>query len=128
VSGAGELDNGDVLLGGAPGPDSDAWFLNADVYPRGNWLVSAGVFGHRIGARNRDMSYFDVHVDPKDPPFPSGVVEETIGLRMRTRWELPGNRWIAADYARVQTDNLGNEAGVDDTSDAFRVEIRWDFP
>jgi hypothetical protein len=127
VSGAGEIENGDVLLGGAPGPDADSWFVNADVYPRGNWLVSAGVFGGRVGEGN-DVRAFQIHVDDRAPPFPSGVVEESVGFRALTRWELDGNRWISAEYAHIDADNRGHTAGADESTDAFRLEIRWDIP
>lgn len=127
VSGAGELDGGDVLLGGAPGPDTDSWFVDVDVYPRGNWLVSVGAFGGRVGEGNI-VRVLDPGVDPSNPPFPSGVVEEDIGFRAGTRWEFAGNRWIAGEYARVSADNRGHVVGADESTDAFRLEIRWDIP
>jgi hypothetical protein len=127
VSGAGEIENGDVLLGGAPGPDADSWFVNADVYPKGNWLVSAGVFGGRVGEGN-DLRGFDVHTDDPTPPFPSGVVEKNVGVRALTRWEFAGNRWVAAEYMHVTADNRGHVSGNDGSSDGFRLEIRWDIP
>jgi hypothetical protein len=131
VSGAGELNNGDVLLGGQPGPDADSWFVNADVYPRANWNVSLGAFGTRIGEGN-DLGKFVLHVDDPHPAFPSGVVDKSIGLRAGTKWELSGNRWIAAEYAHVNARNRPvdgkNVAGNDDTSDGFRLEIRWEIP
>ncbi len=127
VSGAGELENGDVLLGGVPGPDADTWLVNADVYPRANWRVSVGAFGQRIGEGN-DLRLFQLHVDDANPAFPSGIVEKSIGLRAGTRWELSGNRWVAAEYAHVQADNRAHVAGADDSSDGFRLEIRWEIP
>ena len=127
VSGAGELNNGDVLLGGQPGPDADSWFVNADVYPRANWRVSAGAFGGRVGEGN-DLRSFHLNVDEPHPAFPSGVVEKSVGLRAGTRWEFSGNRWVAAEYAHVNADNRGHVAGADDASDGFRLEIRWEIP
>ena len=127
VSGAGDLAGGDVLLGGSPGPDADAWFADATVYPRANWPVSAGVFGGRIGEGN-DLRRFVLHVDDPNPPFPSGIVETSLGLRASTRWELPRDRWIAAEYTHVNADNRGHVPGRDDSSGAFHVEIRWRIP
>jgi hypothetical protein len=127
VSGAGEIDGGDVLLGGMPGPDADAWFLDAEVYPRASFKLSAGVFARRVGEGN-DVRAFDLGVDDPEPPFPSGVVEETLGFRFGARWELQGNRWIAARYEHVSADNRGHVAGDDDDGDAFQLEIRWDIP
>lgn len=127
VSGAGELNNGDVLLGGAPGPDADAWFVNADVYPLANWRVSAGAFGGRVGEGN-DLRSFHLNVDDPNPAFPSGVVETSLGVRAGARWEFSGNRWVAAEYAHVKADNRAHVAGADDSSDGFRLEIRWEIP
>jgi hypothetical protein len=127
VSGAAELNHGDVLLGGQPGPDADSWFVNADVYPRANWNVSLGAFGTRIGEGN-DLRKFVLHVDDPNPAFPSGVVDKSMGLRAGTKWELSGNRWIAAEYAHVKADNRGHLAGNNDSSDGFRLEIRWEIP
>ena len=127
VSGAAELDNGDVLLGARPGPDADAWFVNADVYPRDNWRVSVGAFGGRVGEGN-DLRSFHLNVDDPNPAFPSGVVEESVGLRAGTRWEFSGNRWVAAEYAHVNADNRAHVSGSDDSSDGFRLEIRWEIP
>jgi hypothetical protein len=127
VSGAGEIDHGDVLLGAGPGPDGDAWFVDAALYPRANWRVSLGVFGGRTGEGN-DVRAFAFGVDDRNPPFPSGVVETDIGVRAGTRWEFPGNRWVALEYAHVSADDRGHVAGVNEATDAFRVEIRWDIP
>jgi len=127
VSGAGEVKDGDVLLGGQPGPDADAWFVDADVYPRANWLVSAGAFGGRIGAGN-DLRSFHLNADDPNPAFPSGVVESSLGIRVGTRWEFSGNRWVAAEYAHVGSDNRNHDAGTDDSSDGFKLEIRWEIP
>lgn len=126
VSGAGEIDNGDVLLGGAPAPDADSWRLDAEVFPRANIAVAAGVFGTRIG-EGRDMRTYEPG-DDKNPPFPSGVVDETIGFDFGARYEFGGDSWIAFTYAHASATNRGNVAGNDPVTDAFRLEIRWDFP
>jgi hypothetical protein len=101
--------------------------VNADTYPRANWRVSLGAFGTRIGEGN-DLRKFVLHVDDPNPPFPSGVIDKSIGVRVGTRWELPGNKWIEADYAHVKADDRGHVAGADDSSDGFRLEIRWEIP
>jgi hypothetical protein len=127
VSGAGEIDGGDVLLGGAPGGDADRWRLDAEVFPRPNLAVAVGAFGQRLGEGN-PIRAFEPGRDDPTPPFPSGVVEETLGFEIGARWELDGNRWIEAAYARASVDNRAHVAGDDDTTDAFRVEIHWDIP
>jgi len=55
-------------------------------------------------------------------------VEESIGLRAGTRWEFSGNRWVAAEYAHINADNRAHVSGSDDSSDGFRLEIRWEIP
>ena len=126
VSGAGDLAGGDVLLGGVPAPDADSWRLGAEVFPRAELAVAANVFGTRIG-EGRDLRGFQPGGD-KNPPFPSGVVDETIGFDLGARYELPGDSWVAFTYAHASAKNRGNVAGNDPDTDAFRLEIRWDIP
>jgi Capsule assembly protein Wzi len=127
VSGAGELNNGDVLLGGQPGPDADSWFVNADTYPRANWRATLGAFGGRIGDGN-DLRSFHLHVDDPNPAFPAGVVQKSIGLLVATRYELSGNSYIAGAYSHVKADNRARLAGNNDTSDGFKLEIGLEIP
>jgi len=126
VSGAGKLEEGDVLLGGAPSPDTDAWRLDVDVYPRANLSVTAGVFGRRAG-EGRDIRGFQTG-DDKNPPFPSGIVDELVGFNLGAKYELAGDSWVALTYAHASATNRDNVAGNDPVTDAFRVEIRWDIP
>ncbi len=126
VTGAGEIENGDVLLGGAPSPDADTWRLDAELFPRANLGVTVGIFGARVG-EGRDLRAFELG-DDKDPAFPSGVVDETMGFDIGARYEFSGNSWAALTYAHASASNRGNVAGVDPATDAFRLEIRWDIP
>lgn len=126
VSGAGDLAGGDVLLGGVPAPDAESWRVDAEAFPRANLLVTAGVFGARIG-EGRDGIAFQPG-DDKDPPFPSGVVDETIGFDLGARYELAGDSWVLVSYAHASEKNRGNVAGNDVVTDSFRLEIRWDIP
>ena len=127
VSGGGEIAEGDVLLGGAPGGDADAWRVDAAVYPRPDLRVTAAAFGGRNGAGNPVRAFAHGTDDPT-PPFPSGIVEESLAFELGARWELEGNRWLEAVYTRASADNRGHVSGNDPTSNAFRVEIRWDMP
>jgi hypothetical protein len=127
VSGGADLAAGDVLLGGLPGPDSDAWRLDAGVYPRANLAVTVGAFGGRVGEGN-DLHAFVHGVDDPNPPFPSGVVARTTGVALGVRWELDGDSRVSLAYSHARADNRGNVAGHDQTSDAFRFELRWDVP
>lgn len=127
LSGGGEIAQGDVLLGGEPGGDADAWRVDADVFPRPDLRVTAGAFGIRAGEGN-PLRAFERGVDDPTPAFPSGVVETSLGFEVGARWELEGNRWLEAVYTRVSQDNRGHVAGADQSANAFRVEIRWDIP
>lgn len=127
VSGAGVIADGDVLLGGGPGPDADEWELTADVYPRDNFAVALSGAGRRVGEGN-DVRAFDLGVDEPAPPFPSGVVERTLGVALGARWEFEGDTWIAASYAHTRVENRGRVAGDDGDGNSFRLEIRWDIP
>jgi hypothetical protein len=126
VSGAGELEEGDVLLGGAPSPDTDTWRLDVDVYPRAHLVLTTGVFGRRAG-EGRDLRAFQPG-DDKNPPFPSGIVDELLGFNLGVKYEVAGDSWVALTYAHASETNRGNVAGDDPVTDAFRVEIRWDIP
>lgn len=126
VSGAGDLSGGDVLLGGVPGSDADTWRLDAEMFPRAQLAVTAGVFGSRIG-EGRDVRGFEPG-DDKNPPFPSGVVDQTTGFDLGARYELAGDSWVAFTYAHATAKNRGNAPGNDPVTDAFRLEIRWDIP
>jgi hypothetical protein len=127
VSGAGEISQGDVLLGGEPGGDADRWRVGAEVFPRGNLRVEAAAFGVRLGEGN-PVRTFELGVDDPTPSFPSGVVQKTIGFEIAARWELEGNSWLEAAWSHQSADNRAHVSGDDETTDAFRVEIRWDFP
>jgi hypothetical protein len=126
VSGAGDIAGGDVLLGGVPGPDADAWRIDAEVFPRANLAVTAGAFGRRVGEGN-DVRGFATG-DERNPPFPSGVVETILGLDLAARWEFDGDSWVAVTYLHATAENPGNLPVADDDTDAFRLEIRWDLP
>jgi hypothetical protein len=126
VTGAGDLSAGDVLLGGIPAPDAESWRVDVEVFPRPIFSVVAGVFGARIG-EGRDVRGFEPG-DDKDPPFPSGVVDETIGFDFGGRYGLGGDSSVSFLYAHASAKNRGNVAGDDPVTDAFRVEIRWDIP
>jgi hypothetical protein len=115
----------DVLLGGEPGPDADTWRVEGQFYPYPTVVVTGGVFSQRLGEGN-DLRPF-VAGEPVDPPFPSGVVQETLGWDLRVRWELPRNSWIEGFYSWAKFTNLANDSGRDETTDAFRVVARIDF-
>ena len=125
VSGEGVLDEGDVLLGGQPGPDMDNWRIYGDFYPHATVILTGGVFSERRGEGN-DMRNYQPG-DPANPPFPSGVVQRTFGGVVKVRWELRRNSWIEGGYSRAKISNVAHIKDNDEITDAFRVVVRWDF-
>lgn len=125
VSGEGELDAGDVLLGGEPGPDSDQWRIELEVYPRANVFARGAVIGERRGEGNDFRSF--TPGDPVDPPFPSGVTQRTRTFAAELRWEFDRNQWVRGVYGFTQGHNLGHVLGADENSHSFRVELRLEI-
>jgi hypothetical protein len=115
----------DVLLGGRPGPDADTWRIEGQFYPFSTVVLTAGFFSERLGEGNDLRSYEPG--DPVDPPFPSGVVQKTLGWDLRARWELPRNSWVEGFYSRAKVSNYMHQSGQDETTDSFRVVVRYDF-
>lgn len=125
VSGEGRVTEGDVVLGGDPGPDADTWRIEADVYPRPNTIATLAFYGEGRGEGN-DLRQF-VPGSDISPPFPSGVVQRTRGWSLGLRWEFDRNQWITGTYGRAHLSNLGHDVDRDQTEDAFRVEIHFEF-
>jgi len=125
VSGEGIIDEGDVMLGGAPGPDMDQWRLSLAVYPRANIIVRGVALGEGRGEGN-DLRPYQPG-DPTDPPFPSGVVQRTRAYGLGARWEFDRNMWIDGRWAYTDVHNIGNVSGADDDSHSFRLEVRFEF-
>jgi hypothetical protein len=115
----------DGLLGGQPGPDADTWRIEGEFYPYPTVVLTAGVFSQRLGEGN-DLRPYEPG-DPIDPPFPSGVVQKTLGWDLKARWELPRNSWIEGYYSSASLSNLSHQSGRDETTDAFRLVVRVDF-
>ena len=125
VSGEGIPDQGDVLLGGDPGPDSDSWRIEAEVYPRPNVVTKGFVYSERRGTGN-DLRR---HIPPADPapPFPLPPIQRTRGIGIEVKWEFNRNIWFSGAASRAWIYNAGYIRGADDTLDAFRVLIHWEF-
>lgn len=125
VSGEGRVTEGDVVLGGAPGPDADSWRLEVELYPRPNTIATAALFGEGRGEGN-DFRAFRIG-DDISPPFPSGVVQRTRGFLLGLRWEFDRNQWVSGAYSRAHLSNIGHDVDRDETENAFRVEIHFEF-
>ena len=65
--------------------------------------------------------------DPVDPALPSGIVQRTIGWGLKARWELPRNSWVEGAFFRGRVSNIDHVRGDSDTSNAFRLAVRFDF-
>lgn len=125
VSGEGALGDGDVFLGGAPGPDTDNWRVDAEFYPHYTVVAGVSVFGDRRGVGNDGRSH--VRGENIDPSFPLGTVQRTLGFTVHGRLELRRNSTLTALYSHASIDNAGNVSGADTDTDAFRVAFTWDF-
>ena len=125
VSGEGILSEGDVLLGGEPGPDADHWRIEGEFYPRHDLIATAAVFSERRGQGND----FRPHVKPADPAplFPLGIVQRTAGWAVKLQWELRRNSKVTGYYSRVTVHNKGNVPDLDADGESFRLEVSWDF-
>jgi len=125
VSGEGLLFEGDTLLGGEPGPDTITWRIEGDFYPLANLILTGLVFSERRG-EGSDMRAYQPG-DPVNPDLPSGVVQRTLGWGLRLRWELPRDSWVEAGYSRAKISNYGHVSDNDETTNAFRLAVRYDF-
>lgn len=125
VSGEGVVSEGDVLLGGEPGPDSDHWRVEGEFYPRHDLIATAAVFSERRGEGN-DLR---PHVPPADPApaFPLGTVQKTTGWAVRLQWELRRNSLLSVWYSRVSAHNKDNVPNLDRDGEAFNLVLSWDF-
>ncbi len=113
------------LLGGQPGPDADWWRVEGEFYPHPVVIVTAAVFSDRLGEGN-DLRPYEPG-EPIDPPFPSGVIQRTLGWSVNVRWELPRNSWLEGFYGRAKVSNITHDPDYNETTDSFRVVARIDF-
>jgi hypothetical protein len=125
VSGEADLGRGDVVLGGAPGPDSDAWRVEVEVFPRRNLVATASGFGERRGAGNDFRAHQEG--DDADPEFPLPVVQRTTGFAGKFTWEFDRNRFAVGEVGYESVENIGHVEGSDDDGVSFRVAIHWEF-
>ena len=125
VSGDGLLTEGNLLLGGQPGPDSEGWRFELEGYPRYNVVVTGVAFRQRKGEGNDFRRHRPG--DLPNPRFPLGVVEQTTGFGVQARYEFGRNSSVIANYTRASVDNIAHINGDNVDTNAYRVSIRWDF-
>lgn len=125
LTGEAQVGAGDVPLGGAPGPDSDAWRVEAEVFPWQNVVVTGSAWGMRRGAGNDYRAF----VDGADttPEFPLPVVERATGFSGALRYEFNRNRYAVGQVGYESVDNIGHVDGNDDSGVSFRLAIHWEF-
>lgn len=119
IAGGGELEQGDPLIAGAPGPDSDEWTVGLNTYPRADMTAAVHFVMVRRGEGD-DFRKWKWPMDPS-PPFPLGVIERTIHIGASLTWELTGNSRISAMFSRAFVENQDHISGQDDNSSAFRI-------
>ncbi len=125
VSGRGEIDHGDVLLSGAPSPDSDDWFVEAQTFPRANVVLTARLAAERRGEGDDLRRHHPG--DPIDPPFPLGVVERVLRASATLRWEFDRNQWIEAGWTYIRHANRNHDPLDDRSGHAVRLSARFEF-
>ncbi len=125
VTGRGDPLAGDAPLGAIEGPDGDVARLEADYFPRPSVTTSAFMTFRRRGEGN-DYRKHEPGLDPS-PPFPSGVVEETLSFGLGLRWEFERNSsaGLAIEHAIVR--NRDHQPDADDNSTMFRAFFIWDL-
>ena len=119
IAGQGDLEKGDPIIAGAPGPDSDEWSLGLNVYPRPDVTAAFHIVAMRRGEGN-DFREWVRPMDPS-PPFPLGVVERMLQVGASITWELSGNSSISIMFSRAYVENQHNISNQDENSSAFRV-------
>jgi hypothetical protein len=125
AGGEAALDEGDVVLGGAPGPDSDSWRVELEVFPRRNVVATGTVAGTRRG----EGQDFRTHVPGEDPnpPFPIPVVERTLDVSIALKYEFNRNRYAVGEFGYRRVDDAGHVEGVDDSGSSFRLAVHWEL-
>lgn len=125
ISGEADPGRGDVVLGGEPGPDSDQWRVEVDVFPRRNVVVTARAFGSRVGAGNDFRRHREG--DDADPDFPLPVVVRSKGFGAALTYEFDRNRFAVGEATYRSFDNLDHVEGNDDDGVSFRLAVHWEF-
>lgn len=117
--------NLDTALGAAQGPDADTAFLDVEVYPIPSLTTNLTFQMARRGQGN-DWQMFETG-DPVDPPFPSGVVQTTVGFGLGVEWELRGNSSLGASVFQAHVDNLDHQPDDDEWTTSVLVHLTWDL-
>jgi len=125
VSGTGDPNMGDSILGVVEGPDTDLLTADVDYFPLPR-LTATVFFSLLRRGEGNDFRTFQPG-DEHDPSFPSGVVERTTSLGLRLAWVFDGNSLATAEIVRTQVRNENHVLGADDWRTAARVLLRWNL-
>jgi hypothetical protein len=125
VAGGGQPGQGDRLLGGGVGPDSDRLSVAIETFPRPNLIARISSRLTRRG-EGSDFRKF-LHGMDVNPRFPSGVVEKIIDLRLGAVWELDGGSSFSFEWAWEKVKNRAHAAGTEERSTAFDISLLLDF-
>lgn len=115
----------DSPLGAPQGPDSDTAFLDVAVYPMPS-LTTAVSFSLRRRGEGNDYRMFQLG-DDINPSFPSGVVENTIGLGLGVEWELPRNSSVGGSVVRARVTNVDHQPDNDEWTTSVFVHLTWNL-
>jgi hypothetical protein len=125
IAGSGSLQEGESLIAGAPGPDSDEWMARLSIYPRSDVVFEFRFLATRLGEGN-DLRPFERPLDPF-PHFPLGIVERTVEIGASLVLELEGNSRVSLGFSRAFVDNVDHLSDQDTNSTAFRIAATWDL-
>jgi len=125
VTGTGDPNAGDPLLGVAEGPDTDLLTAAADWYALRRLTATALFSVLRRGEGDDFRAFYPG--DDHAPDFPSGVVERTVSLGIALAWEFDGNSLASAEFVRSHVENVEHAAGADEWRNAARLVLRWNL-
>lgn len=125
LTGDGDPEAGNTLIGNDLGPDADRWRIELGVFPAGPLRLGLQSVWERRGEGN-DLTPWERGL-PIDPPFPSGSVEKTWLGEFSARCDVGGGGRFAMRAGLLDRVNREGVDGDDSSDGFFRVDLFWDF-
>jgi len=119
------LQNG-IGLGAGMGNDFDELAFGVDYFPGKSWILSASVSQLRKGEGGL-TDPFPIEFTSYDIPFPSGVVEKTLGLEAALRYQASSVWFVQGGLGFVNVTNKGHVEGDNDLQlrGSLTVQASW---
>jgi len=92
------------------------------------YVNAYGIYPHfsigyiRKGEGSIDLSY-EEEGGPINPPFPSGVIEKTLEIRLGVDYKFRRNFHLGAEIGRMLRDNVDHITGNDTEDTVFDVSL-----